>query len=68
MRICGIGIHCMELCRGMSKSMQLVRELGKNKEKIGKKLWSEELDSVKYKVLDKLEREKRSGKGKRRKR
>jgi len=45
-------------------------ELGKDKEEIWKKFWSEELDLVKCKVLGKLERErkKESGKGKRRKR
>jgi len=37
----------------------LVRELGKNKEEIWKKFCSEELDSIKCKVLGKLERERK---------
>jgi len=35
------------------------KELGKDKEEIWKKLWSEELDSIKCKVLGKLERERK---------
>ena len=37
----------------------MVRELGKNKEEIWKKFCSEELDSIKCKVLGKLERERK---------
>ena len=40
--------HCVEEC---PKVCSWFRELGKDKEKIWKKLWSEELDSVKCKVL-----------------
>jgi len=64
---CGIGINCMEhYMEECSKVCSWFRELGKDKEEIWKKLWSEELDSIKCKVLGKLEKEKkRSGKGKR---
>jgi len=48
--------HYVEEC---PKVCTWFKELGKDKEEIWKKLWSEELESVKCKVLDKLERERR---------
>ena len=48
--------HYVEEC---SKVCSWFRELGKDKEEIWKKFWSEELDSVKCKVLDKLEKERK---------
>ena len=46
------------LCEGMSKSSWF-RELRKDKKEMWKKLSSEELDSIKCKVLDKLERKRK---------
>ena len=50
--------HYMEECK---KVCSWFRDLGEDKEEIWKKLWSEELDSEKYKVLSNLKREREKG-------
>ena len=59
---CEIGIDCMEHhmeeCPWFKQlGSSWFKKLGKDKEKIWKKLWSEELNSVK--VVDKLEKERK---------
>jgi len=55
-RNCEIGIDCMEhYVEECPKIYNWFRELGKDKEKIWKKLWSEELDSVKCSEVKNVE-------------
>ncbi|KYN24322.1 hypothetical protein ALC57_04060 [Trachymyrmex cornetzi] len=57
---CGKETDCMEHYVGECQRVSSwFRELGENKEKVWKKLWSDELDSEKCKVLSKLERERK---------
>ncbi|KYN42336.1 hypothetical protein ALC56_03474 [Trachymyrmex septentrionalis] len=56
---CGIGMdrmeHYVEECQ---KVCSWFRDLREDKEEIWRKLWSEDLDSEKCKILNKLKREK----------
>ncbi|KYN09549.1 hypothetical protein ALC57_18336 [Trachymyrmex cornetzi] len=57
---CGKETDCMEHYVGECQMVSSwFRELDENKEKVWKKLWSDELDSEKCKVLSKLERERK---------
>ncbi|KYN18813.1 hypothetical protein ALC57_08889 [Trachymyrmex cornetzi] len=57
---CGKETDCMEHYVGdCQRVSSWFRELGENKEKVWKKLWSDELDSEKCKVPSKLERERK---------